>query len=313
MKLNQHCQQNLISIFPKIELSYIKNIHKKVHSDMYLIIPKGYKYFAWFKCWNNQNLCIILKVDTRSKTISNISVYPCIFNHLLCAGKGTILYGTIIFNKCNHFCIEDIFYYKNKNINFLNFYQKLQYLEKMFSNDLSQNVYKKNDIVFSLPIMDKNFNTILQTANQLNYDIYCIQMRKLHQIKPYLNYKIKITSKKYAIFIVKTCIEEDLYTLHLMNNNNIENHNYAYIPDYKTSIFMNKLFRNIRENDNLDYIEESDDEELFENINADKFVNLDKNIKMKCLFIPKMKLWKPIEISDGKISTKKFIYSVEKK
>jgi len=34
---------------------------------------------------------------------------------------------------------------------------------------------------------------------------------------------------------------------------------------------------------------------------------------MKCLFIPKMKLWKPIEISDGKISTKKFIYSVEKK
>ena len=35
----------------------------------------------------------------------------------------------------------------------------------------------------------------------------------------------------------------------------------AYIPDYKTSVFMNSLFRNIKENINLDYLEESDDEE----------------------------------------------------
>ena len=40
---------------------------------------------------------------------------------------------------------------------------------------------------------------------------------------------------------------------------------------------MNSLFRTIKENDNLDLLEESDDDEEFENIQIDKFVNLEKN------------------------------------
>ena len=75
MKLTRQDQHNLLSFFPKIELSYIKNIHKKVHSDVYLIIPKGYKFFAWFKCWNNENVCFIMQVDSRTKSISQINIY----------------------------------------------------------------------------------------------------------------------------------------------------------------------------------------------------------------------------------------------
>ena len=138
-------------------------------------------------------------------------------------------------------------------------------------------------------------------------------MRKLYKKSPYLNYKIYIPQEKYAIFEVKTCIEEDLYTLYFDNNNVVEKHNYAYIPNYKTSIYMNSLFRNVRENENIDYIEESEDEDMFENIDLDKFVYLDKKIKMKCMYVQKMKLWKPIEISDEPLSKKKYIYMIEKK
>ena len=35
---------------------------------------------------------------------------------------------------------------------------------------------------------------------------------------------------------------------------------------------MNNIFRNIKENTNLDALEESDDEEEFENISLDKYV-----------------------------------------
>ena len=35
---------------------------------------------------------------------------------------------------------------------------------------------------------------------------------------------------------------------------------------------MNKLFRNIKENNNLDLLEESDSEDEFENIQLDKYV-----------------------------------------
>ena len=52
--------------------------------------------------------------------------------------------------------------------------------------------------------------------------------------------------------------------------NNVVFFDYALIQDYKTSILMNKLFRNIKENDNLDLLIESDDEDEFEDVDEDK-------------------------------------------
>lgn len=313
MNFNRQQKNNLISFFPKLELSYIKNIHKKVPSDIYLVIPKGRKYFAWFKCWNNQNICFFLQLDNRSKMIEDIFVFNCVFDYKLCSGKGTILYGTMIKNKTNLFCIEDIFYYKNKNINYCNLKVRFQYLEKMFKEDLKQVAYTKNDIIFGLPIIDRRYDNILQKINDIPYTIYCIQLRRLHKKTPYLNLRVNLKINQFAIFEVRTCIDEDLYELYYNDNNTIIKYNYAYIPDYKTSVFMNSLFRNIKENKNLDLIEESDDEEEFENINLDKFVYLDKKIKMKCEYVFKMKLWKPIEISDKLITSKKYIIAAEKK
>ena len=61
---------------------------------------------------------------------------------------------------------------------------------------------------------------------------------------------------------------------------------------------MNKLFRNIKENNDLDALEESDDENEFENPNIDKFVDLTKSYKMLCNFNTKFKKWVPIKITD---------------
>ena len=52
---------------------------------------------------------------------------------------------------------------------------------------------------------------------------------------------------------------------------------------------MNKLFRKIKENDNLDALEESDDEEEFENEKVDRFVYLDKSYHMVCQYNYKFK------------------------
>ena len=61
---------------------------------------------------------------------------------------------------------------------------------------------------------------------------------------------------------------------------------------------MNKLFRKIKENDRLDALEESDDEEEFENENEDRFVYLDKTYNMVCLYNQKFKKWYPIRNAD---------------
>ena len=61
---------------------------------------------------------------------------------------------------------------------------------------------------------------------------------------------------------------------------------------------MNKLFRIIKENNNLDALEESDDEEEFENEDISKFVHLDKSHKMICQFNHKFKKWVPIKLAN---------------
>ena len=61
---------------------------------------------------------------------------------------------------------------------------------------------------------------------------------------------------------------------------------------------MNALFRNIKENANLDLLEESDDEEEFENIQMDKFVDLEKTIAMECVYSKRFKKWQPVKIAN---------------
>jgi hypothetical protein len=61
---------------------------------------------------------------------------------------------------------------------------------------------------------------------------------------------------------------------------------------------MNNLFRTIKENKNLDALEESDDEEEFQNENVDRFVFIDKTYKMVCAFHTKFKKWYPVRLAD---------------
>lgn len=63
---------------------------------------------------------------------------------------------------------------------------------------------------------------------------------------------------------------------------------------------MNSLFRKIRENLNLDFIEESDDEEDFQNGAEDKYVDLEKKLVMECTFHKRFKKWIPLRVVDAR-------------
>jgi hypothetical protein len=100
-----------------------------------------------------------------------------------------------------------------------------------------------------------------------------------------------------AVFQVCADHQYDIYHLYAYGRNKEPvYYNVAYIPNYRTSVFMNSLFRNIRENTNLDYIEESDDESDFEDVREDKYVDLQKVLYMECVFQSKFKKWIPIRV-----------------
>ena len=315
MNLTHREKENILKMLPFVELSYERNTHKKVYcSNIYLTIPKGQKYFAWFTNFNRSSVCFFFHLDRYKKRIQNIYIYNCCFDYILTSGKGTLMYGTI-FNVENtrFFNIEDIFYFKGKNIVEKNQHTRLVTLEKIFKNYIFQKSYTKNDIIFGMPIIDKNRKNLEKTIQNLPYDLYCIQHRMLFRKAPFLNERIELKRNITAVFSVKAQLQDDIYSLYCYDNKKLVYHNIACINDYKTSVFMNSLFRKIKENINLDKLEESDDEEEFENIDEDKFVDLEISKKISFTFCHKFKLWKPIEVApDKQVTQIREILRVEK-
>jgi hypothetical protein len=361
----------LLQQFPKIKFSYELKSYKKVSNSnmnvndsaddkdgvVYFIIPKGKKYFVWFK--NGE--CLFLELDNDKQVVNVTSkktsrIFP----------NDTILYGTHFYyrapiNASSHsiiqyyFTIENIHYYNGVNVDATQtVFEKCKTLHLAFTTVPLEKTFQ---VDIGLPHIDTSLERI--SAVKPFYQVYCIQKKKSndktnqyqnvhlnaassiqkndvkqqpqqpqqkiqeeiktsvvtvskHSIetnKKYIersndysninvNNNINNNNKKYKIFIVSADIQNDIYNLVDPDNSSsytIANKLIASIPDYKTSVFMNALFRNIKENRSLDALEESDDEDEFENTNIDKFVDLTKKIKMKCIFNYKFKKWTPIE------------------
>ena len=308
--LSQIEKENILKDFPNIKLSYENIIYKKVNSDYIVVIPKGKKYFAWFTNINDKMCCCIMELSI-NKQINDIKIVnTCFLNDL---GYGSIIYGTIInYLNCNFFLIEDIFCYKGVMLEKINWGEKLLKINKILKNDLKQIAYNNNFLVFGLPLICKTLEEFKNKQKTITYNIESIQFLLFNKVNsylvlPYKNYQSNIiqskelnqVKKKEMIFLIKPDIQDDIYYLYCLNSElKEEKHSVAHIPNYNTSVLMNNLFRKIKENFNLDALEESDDDEEFENNNIDKYVYLDKSYKMVCQFNNKFKKWVPIKLAN---------------
>lgn len=298
--------------FPNLELSYGGLLHKKVHCDMYQVLPKGKKCILWYTYDDSENVCYMLSFG-RSGSISQISKVLTSFSNELCFGKGTIVSGVICsINNVSCFAVLDIHYYKGQDISGSKYIHKYSFIKSLLDNETNNDVFLKDQIIVASPVIVSTFKEAIDHARALPYDIYgigCIQLSS-SKCKGVIQYTDK--SDPVAYFRVKAQIRCDIYSLNVADEK--KPHGIAAITDYKTSVMMNSLFRNIKENRNLDFLEESDDEEEFEDISEDKYVDLKKSFIMKCVFVSRFRKWKPVEvIKNGKASTKKEIMMLEKK
>lgn len=310
--------KQVLQDFPKFELSYETMIHKKVlntETNICFAVPEGKKCFAWFTSYKADLVCFILFI-TNDKKISEIQIIKTSFDDKL--ALGTIFYGTSFSYKgIKCFSIEDLYFYKGKNVINENFLQKINLLKQILSLEISQTVLIKNFTIFGLPLFCRDFNLLLKEIEQLPYKISQIKFRFFDKVfnrkilfmnyyKPGSNYAKNMTNSlqnnsiNRVIFKITADVESDIYNLFMFKNGKEEFYDIAHIPDYKTSVMMNKLFRNIKENENLDKLEESDDENEFEDSREDKFVYLDRSFKMFCEYNSKFKKWYPISLADKK-------------
>jgi len=341
--LTQSDKDNILSKFPNIKLSYENIAHKIVYdSDLIFIIPEGKKCFIWFTKYNNKNVCFLMEL-TYNKNIVDIQIINTSFSDDLFSG--TIIYGTLS-NYLNQsiFFIEDIFSYKSVEFKFTNWGEKMIKIHDLLKNNLKQNnsfifgvpvfckkiqdveneikgikykiaylqfksfykynffLYMKYDYYNKIKLHNNNKNNDYKNNDYKNNDKY-----KKNNTQNNTQINKKNNSSKVIIFEIKPSIQNDIYFLFYLNDEGKEEYyNIAYIPNYITSVMMNRLFRIIKENNNLDALEESDDEEEFENEKEDKFVYLNKSYKMICKYNHKFKKWYPIKLvnNESKIITK---------
>jgi hypothetical protein len=278
------------SRFPKLELSYEKIIHNKVHTNLYVLIPYGEKVYIWFTYYKERDICIILTIN-KYNLITDVKELKINYDRKL--SRNTILLGNKF--KCNNkefIAIEDIIYYKgyylDKKEN--KYEERLKKINEFFSKDINQE--KKQNIIFGVCPIFESFKEVLNEINVLKYKISIIKQINYddEEFKGYLlNNKIK--KEKEIIFKVKADIKDDIYKLYASDGY----YSICLINNYNLSVIMNNKFRNIKENKNLDLLEMSDSEEEFENINEDKHVNLKKIIYMKCKYNEFLKRWVPME------------------
>jgi len=273
-----------------------------------MAIPYGKKYLAWFTTYNRHYVCIFLEIDKKSKKIFDIKILPCCFDRSLCSN--TLFYGTIINNK--FFIIEDILIYENNTVSVYNSNKKLNLINYIFETKIKQTSYVKRDIVFGLPLLNQKYEMLLKEIDNLPYQIYSVQF---YTKNVRLNYLYKNENRKQAVFMIKPDIQNDIYHLYInYEKSGLQFYDIACIPDFTTSVKMNKLFRNIKENNNLDTLEESDDEDEFQNVDLSKYVDLDKRYNMSCVYNHKFKKWIPLEIVKNKnVITDKELKILQKK
>lgn len=340
MRLSESDQALLLKHFPNVELSYETMVHKKVYSsDFVLAIPEGGKYFAWFTTFKTQNVCVLLEI-TENKQICKIEIVNACFHSQL--SYGTVFYGTTFkYKNVRYFCTEDVYFYKGTNVSKKGFSEKLDIFKAIYSSELKQKYFFDGTVIFGLPLISNQFQNVVGTIELLPYKIKYIQFRNTavgdSRIYNMVYTKqnqfggISLTQcqqgsgtrnelKREIVFKITPDIQNDIYHLHYydpqIKKESTENiFDVAYIPDYKTSVMMNKLFRNIKENANLDALEESDDEEEFEDDRPDKFVFLNKSYNMVCVWNNKFKKWAPIRLAQkgDKIITKKELSYYERR
>ena len=314
-------KERIIKRLPqRAELSYDVILHKKVYADFFMIQPKGIRSYLWFTYMGGKNVCLVMQLN-KNGNVRDLEIYPACFDAALASSTGSLFIGThFLHNRQHYFTTEDVILYKGTRVSFCPFHDKLAIIKEMFAKHVAQKSYNTNFITIGLPCWCPNYTNALQTIDTLPYPVYGIRAFNSRNKKETCCGIYLVREKQgekqnvEGIFRVKASLYSDIYHLYCFDYNDKSVYSTAAVPSYRRSVQLNDIFRRVKANANLDLLEESDDEEEFENIEEDKFVDTNKHVVMKCVYHKKFRKWEPVEvITNSKLITRQNAIRLEKK
>lgn len=329
-RLDDKISKSIIDRFPSYNNKLcmngirISSVDKESQDTYYSIRPMGKKSIIWFSYYNDSLLTLLKYIDsnTNSNTSTNLSseFYVLKTNvHNKCDAKSEAIAcstpdNTLYFNNVlllgyytgDYFILDNILNYNQYNY----FIQTNQYASNFrMKLDLFNTVMDKIfalgntiDLKIQLPFISDNYSEVFNNIYNIGYKPYGIGVYRDNRSYIYplsantdtrSNYKNK--HNKEEIFKISADIEQDTYNLYRTDIASKQDVfvGTALIDTYTLSVYMNTYFRNIRENRNLDYIEESETEDDFEDTDVTKYVNLHKSGLFLCKYNDRFKKWTP--------------------
>jgi len=281
-------------------LSY-PNKNLETSSEYFILKPKGKKCYIWFTYYQKEILCILIYLNDNNILSSQNKFYKLdiVFDNELCYNNTLI--QSILINKKNitYIVIDTIFNYNiynyiiSENSYLHNIKSKLKLYDVVIKQIINNNNYK-----FHIPLIHNNIDELYKKIHNLNYDLYCISAYSTTKFLGNLifNNQVSFVNTIKANFCIKAEYAMDIYSIYILDNINTIFYDYLLIDSYKLSVFMNNIFRKIKENKNLDLLEESDSEDEFQDTSKNKFVNTEKSIVMQCIYNYKFKKWIPEKV-----------------
>lgn len=275
---------------------------QKISGDSWALIPRGRKVALWYIYFRDTPVSILVDLDWKSK--------PTDFTLVLSSFQEELAYGTILsgilFEEAGKqmFCCT--------HVNMLSGQWKVRSLSVQYDSlyRIMHTMIRLDTqlpgIIVCVPKMVFNSEHIDDAVQRSKVPIHCIRVCNTMSNQIVGTYRQSINQSARAIVLVKPEVEEDIYSL--WSKTMI---GYAVVPDYKTSILLNSIFRDVKENDNLDLLEESDSEEEFENTDEDRFIKYKDGFTMRVEYVPRFNGWKPYEKCDLPPSSMEEIQKIE--
>lgn len=306
---------NIISRLPYINYKLFSNqqnnlsnkilFNNKQENTYFILKSQGRRSYIWFTYYKDKIIAILCIINKNFNDNSNKYYYYDIDFDKTLLYNNVVIYG-YYFKKNNkdYFILDCVINYNNYN----------KYLQdNEYSNDIIYrlSLYKlvldniKNSInnYIYLPYISNDINAIYNNMYNVEYQPYSISVYKNNgYLGNYILQNNNFVNK--VTFLTRANIQPDSYDIYVLDRDKLVKYDYAHIDTFKTSIFMNSLFRKIKENCNLDLLETSDSEDDFENINNDKYVDLQKSINIEYKYNKIFKKWIPVNISNNNTISK---------
>lgn len=263
------------------------------NNKLKLFLPYGKKMLLWFLTYDSKRYSIVMEFNDHKQTIQKCFFQYMAFKPELCEGCGTMIWCT---KMKGQFCLNKLIYLKGQK------YTKPLWSSHMIElKYILENYIHKMDygsfFTLGLPIMTNRNQSLLLQATSLPYEVYGILSST--------NYRNSLFECMANFRVVPNDIKRDIYDLECKDDvlGTIV-HGRAFVNDFKTSLFLKYIFQ-CKDTTYKD-AEYSDDEDSV----PEKEI---RPMVVSCVYIPKLRMWKPYKRTKDSMDHNKKIIFIEKK